>query len=90
MRLQNGDTRLEESSRALRGISYIHADLADILNLPMTFEPLRVRTGFDMKAEPAAVTPDNSGVYHITVREVNRVEIDLTHFRQLIFRTLCK
>ena len=59
------------------GVAISPHEIEDILNLPMTFEPMRLRTGFDLKAEPAALTPDNSGVYHITIPELNRMEIDL-------------
>jgi len=51
--------------------------IEEILDLPMTFEPLRVRTGFDLKAEPSALAPDNYGAYHIEIPEVNRMEVDL-------------
>jgi len=53
------------------------SDIEDILGLPLTFEPLRIRTGFDLKAEPIALVPDNYGVYHIEIPEVNRLEIEL-------------
>ncbi|MCX6564105.1 MAG: hypothetical protein NTU60_10945 [Candidatus Aminicenantes bacterium] len=49
--------------------------IEDILNLPMTFEPLRVKQGFDLKADPVSVAPDNFGVYRVEIPEVNRLEI---------------
>jgi len=52
-------------------------DIEDILGLPLTFEPLLIRTGFNLKARPVALVPDNVGVYHVEIPEVNRIEIEL-------------
>ncbi|MCX6563281.1 MAG: SBBP repeat-containing protein, partial [Candidatus Aminicenantes bacterium] len=75
------EIRLKESSRALRGISYTHAtplySAADILNLPMTFEPVGVKTGFDLKAAPTALAPDHYGLFHIQTRELELIRISL-------------
>jgi len=69
--------RLEESSRVLRGISSARSTLEDILALPLSFEPLRVKTGFDLKAEPATILPDNLGVCHVQMGEVEPLELFL-------------
>jgi len=51
--------------------------LADILNLPMTFEPVGVKTGFDLKAAPTALAPDHYGLFHIQTRELELIRISL-------------
>jgi len=48
-----------------------------IMNLPMRFEPMRVKKGFILKAEPEVIPPDNYGTIHIDMREVERIELDL-------------
>ena len=73
LRVPDFSTNRHREERSDAAISKIE----DILNLPMTFDPLQLKTGFDLKAEPAALTPDNYGVYHITIPELNRMEIDL-------------
>ena len=98
--------RLEESSRALRGISstiatpshreersdaaiptkekghceplgVAIAHLDSILNLPLSFDPLGVKRGFNLAAPPETIIPDNYGSIHIEMKEVERIEIDL-------------
>jgi len=51
-----------------------------LMELPVSFEPLEVRTGFDLKAAPSAITPDRFGAIRIVISEVGRVEIDLKSF----------
>jgi len=57
------------------GVAITHLD--SILNLPVTFDPLLVKTGFSLKAEPELVIPDNYGVFRVEIPEVNRLEISL-------------
>ncbi|MCX6562516.1 MAG: hypothetical protein NTU60_02795, partial [Candidatus Aminicenantes bacterium] len=73
--------RLEESFRAMRGISTSQTapwpSPADILDIPLSYAPLRVKTGFDLTADPISLAPDDHGIIRIEIREVERLEIDL-------------
>jgi hypothetical protein len=51
--------------------------LADLLNLPMTFELVRVKTGFDPASPAHLLGSDNYGVYHIDMKEVEPIKIFL-------------
>ena len=44
--------------------------------LPPSFEPVRVKTGFDLNAEFQPRLPDGDGIVRIEIPEVNRVEIE--------------
>ena len=48
-----------------------------VMNLPVSFEPQRVKKGFDIKAEPELYKPAEYGVIFLDLREVERVEVDL-------------
>jgi len=65
------------SSRALRGISSTLATVEDILNLPLSFESISLRHGFNTAAPPEIVAPDNFGAYHIDIKEVELLKISL-------------
>jgi hypothetical protein len=51
--------------------------IESLSNLPVSFEPLRVKTGFDFAAPPESVMPDNFGASHIEIKEVELLEISL-------------
>ena len=72
---QIGDMRLEESSRVFRGISSTYDTIQDILNLPLSFDPLNVKRGFNLTAPPETLIPDNFGNVRIEMTEVERLEI---------------
>ncbi|MCX6563291.1 MAG: hypothetical protein NTU60_06765, partial [Candidatus Aminicenantes bacterium] len=57
------------------GVANTHLD--SILNLPLSFDPLYIKRGFDLTAPPETILPDNYGSFQIEIREVERVEIDL-------------
>ena len=71
-----GDMALDVSSRALRGISFTFATVKDILTLPLSFDPLSIKRGFNLAAPPEPLIPDRSGSIQIEMREVDRIEID--------------
>jgi len=48
-----------------------------MMSLPVSFEPRNVKRGFDQKAEPELIQPDNDGTIRIEIREVGCVEIEL-------------
>jgi len=54
------------------------------MNIPVSFEPGKARRGFEPRAEPETIQPDNYGTMRIEMREVERIELDLgraIHFR---------
>jgi hypothetical protein len=57
--------------------SLIPSKIGDLGRIPAVYLPVRVNTGFDLKAAPGEILPDRNGVYHIEIQEINRVEIDL-------------
>ncbi|MCX6563284.1 MAG: hypothetical protein NTU60_06730 [Candidatus Aminicenantes bacterium] len=52
-------------------------DLADILDLPPSFDPLSIKRGLHLTAPPERVVPDNFGTIHIETKELERIELDL-------------
>ena len=72
-----GDVDTSDVSEFFGGQAASFSRIEDILGLGMTFEPLSVRTGFDQRGESQSLIPDNFGVYHVEIPEVNRVEIEL-------------
>jgi len=48
-----------------------------VMNLPVSFEPGKIKRGFSLKTEPEVLQPDNYGVISIEIKEVERVEVDL-------------
>jgi len=61
------------------GVAITHLD--SVLNLPPSFDPLFVKTGFSLKAEPVSLAPDNYGAFHIRMREVELLEMCLNPAR---------
>jgi len=51
--------------------------LSEISNLPPSFVPLSVKRGFNLAAPAEVVPPDNYGVYHIDIKEVDLLRISL-------------
>jgi len=51
--------------------------MESILNLPISFDPLGVKRGFNLTAAPETIIPDNFGSLQIEMREVERIELDL-------------
>ena len=51
--------------------------IESLSNLPLSFDPLNIKRGFNLTAPPETVIPDTYGSIHIEIREVERVEIDL-------------
>jgi len=49
----------------------------DVLNLPVSFAPLLIKRGFDLAAPPEIIRPDNYGVYHIDIKEIELLRISL-------------
>ena len=49
----------------------------ELSNLPLSFSPILVKTGYDLDAEFLLRHPDKDGIVQIDIPEVNRVEIDL-------------
>jgi len=48
-----------------------------MMRLPLSFEPRRMKRGFDLAKEPEILRSDHDGVLQIVAREVERIEIDL-------------
>jgi len=48
-----------------------------VMNLPVSFEPGKIRKGFNVEADPEVLRPDNYGTIQIEIREVERIEVDL-------------
>ncbi len=48
-----------------------------IQNLPVNFEPKKLKRGFNPKAEPGILQPDQYGSIRIEMREVERIEVEL-------------
>jgi len=69
--------RPSESSRALGRISSTRATVEDILNLPISFDPIGVKRGFNLSAPAETLIPDNFGSIRIEMRELERLEVDL-------------
>jgi len=74
---KSGDTDASDVSEFFGAKAVSFSRREDILGLGMTFEPISVRSGFDPRGESRSLIPDNFGVYHVEIPEVNRVEIDL-------------
>jgi len=55
----------------------------EICSLALWLEPISVKTGFNLRAEPESLFPDEQGTYHVEIPEVNRIEIDLANARKL-------
>ncbi|MFC2161647.1 hypothetical protein ACFLRX_08355 [Acidobacteriota bacterium] len=51
--------------------------LTEILNLPVSFKPLSALRGYDVKAEPEFFAPDPSGILHVKIEQLGRLEIGL-------------
>jgi len=51
----------------------------DLRTLPLSFEPILAKTGFNLRSEYESLIPDERGTYHIEIPEVNRIEIDLAN-----------
>ncbi|MCX6563248.1 MAG: hypothetical protein NTU60_06550 [Candidatus Aminicenantes bacterium] len=51
--------------------------MESLSNLPLSFDSLSVRRGFNLSASPEAMMPDNLGSLHLEMREVERIELDL-------------
>jgi hypothetical protein len=63
---------------SLRAINVEKADsFESVMNLPVSFEPRKVRRGFNLKADPDSPQPDNYGTVHVEISEVERIELDL-------------
>ena len=55
-----------------------NADMYESANeIPLSFELRKIRRGFNLKAEPDVLQPDNYGIFHIEIQEVERIEINL-------------
>ena len=56
-------------------------ELADsyesVMNLPVSFESLRLKRGFNLKTEPEVLQPDNYGTIHFQIKEIERIEMEL-------------
>ena len=50
---------------------------SDLSMLPRSFDPIRVKTGFDLGAEFSSRLPDMDGILRVEIPEVNRLEIEL-------------
>lgn len=74
---KSGDAEASDVYEFFGGQAASFSRIEDLLGLGMTFEPLHVRTGFDPRGGPQSLIPDNFGVFHVEIPEVNRVEIDL-------------
>jgi len=48
-----------------------------VMNLPVSFESLRLKRGFNLKTEPEVLKPDNYGTIYFQIREVERIEMEL-------------
>ena len=48
-----------------------------VMNLPLSFEPRKLKRGFAQRAEPEIIQPDHDGTIRLEMREVERIEIDL-------------
>ena len=46
-----------------------------MLNLPLSFDPVFIKRGFDLVAAAESVIPDNFGSIHIEMKEVERLEV---------------
>jgi len=51
--------------------------MESLSNLPLSFAPFSVKRGFNLAALPETIIPDDFGFFHIEMREVERIEIDL-------------
>jgi len=48
-----------------------------VMNLPVSFEPRKIKKGFSLKKEPEILQLDNNGTVQFEIKEVERVEVDL-------------
>lgn len=71
----------EPASQANQGAQAIETNpplsYESMMNLPLSFEPRKIRRGFAQRAEPEIIQPDHNGTIRIEMREVERIEIDL-------------
>ncbi|MCX6563415.1 MAG: hypothetical protein NTU60_07395, partial [Candidatus Aminicenantes bacterium] len=51
--------------------------IESLSNVPVSFDPLSVKRGFNLTAPPETILPDNYGSIQIEIKEVERIEIDL-------------
>jgi len=63
------DSEIRSSARA----AVVPAE--SIANLPLSFNPLSLRRGFDSAPPAEPLDPDSLGVFHIGMREVERIEL---------------
>ncbi|MCX6562528.1 MAG: hypothetical protein NTU60_02855 [Candidatus Aminicenantes bacterium] len=50
--------------------------MESLSNLPLSFDPLSVKRGFNLIAPPEMIVPDSFGSIHIKMKEVDRIELD--------------
>jgi Tol biopolymer transport system component len=69
----------EERNRYRVPVFRLHTPLswAHAISLPVSFEPVAVRRGYAVDAEPELIYPDSYGVMTIEIPEVERVEVHL-------------
>jgi hypothetical protein len=69
----------EEGNRYRVPVFRLHTPLswAHVSSLPVSFEPVAVRRGYELEAEPEVIHPDPYGVVSIEIPEVERVEVHL-------------
>ena len=67
------------ATQASQELRYLEiADLYEsIMNIPVSFEPIKAMRGFSLKAKPESLMPDNYGTFHVEIREVERIELEL-------------
>ena len=66
-----------EPAPAADGLMELAALPSDLSMLPLSFKPVRVKTGFELGAEFQSQLPDMKGILRIEIPEVNRLEIEL-------------
>jgi hypothetical protein len=79
--IENGGSSPNGPANASGGQSGLAPEAVDLQTIPREFaSPIRVRTGFDPRTFPEILYPDPDGILRLTLKELDRLELDLREF----------
>jgi hypothetical protein len=79
--IENGGSTPKGASVVSGVQSGLESEAADLSAIPREFaSPIRFRTGFDPRTSPEILYPDPDGTLRLTVKELDRLELDLREF----------
>jgi len=66
------------ANQAMRSIKPSKADsFYSVKDFPLSFEPMKVKRGFNMREGPEVIVPDHYGTIRVEMMEIERIELDL-------------